>query len=196
MLICEQTICFLTASHLPAFCQGEETQHWNTHIHHCVRQWMLLSNLRSESINFKYAQKSNQRYSSMCLEPWPSLPFVCYLFWTQIGPKGGILDGSTQSSLAFPSGMVWICAALVKVKQRPLEFLGFLSWTNRIKREALTVYLREIHQELHARPGGCDSMRPQVGAPSGFYFDPFHRTKSVHLIFRTIIKNESISCIL
>ena len=106
------------------------------------------------------------------------------------------MDGFTRSSLVFPSGMVWICAALVKVKQRPLECLGFLSWTNRIKREALTVYLRRIHQELHARPGGCDSIRPQVAAPSGFYFDPFHRTRSVHLIFRIIIKNESISCIL
>ena len=30
-------------------------------------------------------------------------------------------------------------------------------------------------------------MSPQVGAPLRLYFDPFHKTKTVHLIFKIII---------
>lgn len=35
--------------------------------------------------------------------------------------KGSILDSFRQSSLVFPSGMVWVCAVLVKVKQSPVQ---------------------------------------------------------------------------
>lgn len=50
------------------------------------------------------------------------MPSFATHFGTGIGPaaEGGTLGRSRQSYLAFPSGMAGVCAALDRVKQRPV----------------------------------------------------------------------------
>lgn len=98
MLIHEQTLCFLTASHLRPFAsmQGTHSDYW-------AGRWP--SNIRSEN-NFKYAQKSNWSYYR-CL--WTKGHAFWSLLLLELGLaqlwEGAVWDRSSPSSLVFLSAM-------------------------------------------------------------------------------------------
>lgn len=109
----------------------------------------------------------------------------------------GTRDRSPQSYLAFPSGMAGVCAALDRVKQRPVGIC---------KQDK-----QDLSAALEGLPKGRATTERQVPSYKRmFYQDPrwehpaggggysghFHKTKSMTLIFRIIMRNESSGCIL
>lgn len=103
-LTCEYIICFVTCSHLPAFSQSTETEHWNT-LMTVLGSGCGSSTLGSEGIIFKYAQKWNQCYyrRSLELNHAFSLLLIWDGDWTK-GWKAAYWRGLTSLVLSFPLG--------------------------------------------------------------------------------------------